>query len=490
MGGFGQAIFGALNSAAEAYNALEKVIFHACCHGSTRRKATGWLGTAGVYTDLEATCQNDHVHEPWGIHWAAGAWVFDTSAEAAYPALLAQRAVQCMLKVVAQRQLSLQAPPRLHDLATAAQGKQSRRHSQLIPEFHHFSKQLASEPQQPGTKFLAPHLGGDSREELQTETDGQQSDESVRKFVKVGVYHTPKQFLSRAKELKHPIDATDHLEPVTRQALQFNLRYPAEVVKLERKKNLLFAKLLAAQTDSQEKALHHGLSESLAKVLSGKRILVWEQLLRKYEYDDMEVVRFMREGVHLVGVHDSPPCYPEKIKAASLTKQDLEDSAVWRRKAIIGKRVDTSDPSHLRHLEETALEETDMGFIEGPFWSEREVSDYFGHDRWMVVRRFVLVQGAEQKLRPINDCLEAQLNMGFTSTSYLKLQDVDYIASLALKVAEAVSTGQQRHGSGCGGLLCWRGWSTTFLCGELTDVWVDCSGLQFQPCQSQHLVVV
>ena len=66
----------------------------------------------------------------------------------------------------------------------------------------------------------------------------------------------------------------------------------------------------------------------------------------------------------------------------------------------------------------------------------------------MVVRRFVLVQGAEQKLRPIDDCLEAQLNKGFTSTSYLQLQDVDYIAGLALKISEAVSTGQQRHGSG------------------------------------------
>ena len=71
--------------------------------------------------------------------------------------------------------------------------------------------------------------------------------------MKVGVYHTPKQFLSLAKELKHPIDATDHLEPATRQALQFNLRYPAEVVKLERKKNLLFARLLAAQTEPKKK---------------------------------------------------------------------------------------------------------------------------------------------------------------------------------------------------------------------------------------------
>ena len=92
-----------------------------------------------------------------------------------------------------------------------------------------------------------------------------------------------------------------------------------------------------------------------------------EQLLEKYECDDMEVVRFMKEGVRLVWTHDSPPCYPEKGKAASLTKLELENSAVWRRKAIVGKRREASDPAHNRHLEETALEELDMGFVEGPF---------------------------------------------------------------------------------------------------------------------------
>jgi hypothetical protein len=35
------------------------------------------------------------------------------------------------------------------------------------------------------------------------------------------------------------------------------------------------------------------------------------------------------------------------------------------------------------------------------------------------------------KARPIDDCLEVQLNMGFTSTLYLKLHDVDNIASFA-----------------------------------------------------------
>jgi len=49
--------------AAEIYNMLEKVIFHACCHGSTRRKETGWLSTKGIYDSLQAVCQYDHPHD-------------------------------------------------------------------------------------------------------------------------------------------------------------------------------------------------------------------------------------------------------------------------------------------------------------------------------------------------------------------------------------------------------------------------------------------
>jgi hypothetical protein len=84
----------------------------------------------------------------------------------------------------------------------------------------------------------------------------------------------------------HPMDATDHLEEPTRYALEFNLQYPEAVVKLERKKNLLQAKLLAVQCEEQEKALHAALPPSLQKVLLGKRLLVWKKLLEKYQYDD------------------------------------------------------------------------------------------------------------------------------------------------------------------------------------------------------------
>eukprot|EP00435_Cladocopium_sp_Y103_P014965 s804_g3.t1 len=47
--------------AATALNFLEKVEFHACCHGSTRRKCTGWLGTPNVFYSLSS---NLHLRSP------------------------------------------------------------------------------------------------------------------------------------------------------------------------------------------------------------------------------------------------------------------------------------------------------------------------------------------------------------------------------------------------------------------------------------------
>ena len=122
--------------------------------------------------------------------------------------------------------------------------------------------------------------------------------------------------------------------------------------------------------------------------------------------------------------HDTPKWFPELPKPATFTEDDLRASAIWRRRAILSK-VHYSDPEHIDHLLEATQEELDLGFLEGPFFSEQEVSTYLGPDDWSVIRTFVLVQGAEMKLRPIDDCFEAQLNFAYTSTSYLKLQDVD-----------------------------------------------------------------
>ena len=434
--------------AARAFNKLCKILFHACCHGSGRRKHTAWLSTDGVFTALEAQCQNDHDHEPWGIRWRNGAWVFDTSTEAAYPKLLAQRATQCLVNFAKTRNISLTSIPRLHDKATAVLGKQTRKHAALIPEFHHFSfRDDADDPLPKGCKILSPHLGGEALDETEEDNDGV-TKKRKRGAEKIGHYHTPKQFVSRAKNLVHPMDSTDHLEAVTREALEYNLTNSRELVEVVRKKNLLMARLLAKQLQAKEAELHNSFPECMRKVLDGKRLLLWEELLRKYEYDDMGVVDFMKHGVKLAGVHSDAPCYPRLVRPATLTEDDLRMASRWRRKAMLGKCSPNPDPSHIQHLEDTAKEEVEMGFLEGPFGSEAEVSRHLACEDWTLIRRFVLVQGAEQKLRPIDDCLEAQLNQSFTSSFYLKLQDVDYIAGLGLEIASSTHGGRQRFGSG------------------------------------------
>eukprot|EP00435_Cladocopium_sp_Y103_P018449 s3915_g4.t1 len=288
-------------------------------------------------------------------------------------------------------------------------------------------------------EWTADVYNGDNTDTMETDravdtNRGKQADSQ-----KYGTYHTPLQFLSRAQKVQHPMDSTDHLEEPTKFALDFNFRFPSDVVKLERRKNLLQAKLMAARLAEDEKKLHSELPPSLQKVLEGKSLLVWKALLEKCHYDDMGVTAFMFEGVKLVGAHDTPPCFPPMVRPAALTAEGLEASSVWRRKAIVG-RVAASDPAHVEHLEETAREELGMGFLEGPFESEAAVTAHLGRGDWCVVRRFVLVQGAEMKLRPIDDCLEAQLNYAYTVTAYLKLQDVDYITGLALRIAEVLKS--------------------------------------------------
>ena len=104
------------------------------------------------------------------------------------------------------------------------------------------------------------------------------------------------------------------------------------------------------------------------------------------------------------------------------------------RLALENRRPQTNAPGFAEHLEETAQEEVDMSFLDGPYHSAAEVTDALGHPNWRIVRRFVIEQGA--KLRPIDDGLEAQLNSAYTSTIRLDLQDADYVIALTLELGK------------------------------------------------------
>ncbi|CAJ1338598.1 unnamed protein product [Effrenium voratum] len=108
----------------------------------------------------------------------------------------------------------------------------------LIPEFHHFKRVSVQDPVPDNCKQLPPNVGGEAE-------DAAPALSSLADTVKLGFYHTPKQFLAMAMGVQHPMDTSHHVESPTSYALSFVLKHSDEVVKLERKKNLLPARLMA-----------------------------------------------------------------------------------------------------------------------------------------------------------------------------------------------------------------------------------------------------
>ncbi|CAE7217520.1 unnamed protein product [Symbiodinium sp. CCMP2456] len=405
---------------------LTRVIFDLCCHGGARPKRTQLLCTAACFDRLHALCQNDHPHKPWGQIVECGTVRYATKDEAAYPQLFAARYAACLADHALAAGYSLTPQPRVKDLSLAMLGRQTKRHAPLVSEYKQvLHMPAASFTQQPHLKLLRNPIGGGNVRASDlaraqplvsnTPTGGTIPEAPGKGDVecKVGVYRTPGEFVEEAKKVNHPVDSSNPLEKVTLQALQENLLKDPKLISLRR--NLAIAKVkqeIHRLRDAEEK-LHNSMDPSVAKVMKGKSILAFEALLKSEGYDDMGVISFLKEGVRLVGTSECPACYDYKFVPAWLSEDELFETAAARRDALLSK-FERVDPEEAKILKDATDNEVALGFLEGPYYEKSEVSSRLKTERWTIIRRFVLLQGADQKPRPIDNCLESQLNAGYS----------------------------------------------------------------------------
>ena len=90
--------------------------------------------------------------------------------------------------------------------------------------------------------------------------------------VLVGTWYTPTQFVEEARNANHPMDE-NALEKITKEAIEYVSCNPPKLVSIERKKNLLKAKILAKQLEGQEKKLHDSFSRLDSESGSRKEII-------------------------------------------------------------------------------------------------------------------------------------------------------------------------------------------------------------------------
>ena len=93
-----------------------------------------------------------------------------------------------------------------------------------MPEYHRVAFQLKHLHIPHGAKIIAPHRG------MSAEEENSSSVQNLSAEVKVGYFHTPKQFVSMGRCVRHPMDSVEHLEGATLSALNFNLQYPSNLV--------------------------------------------------------------------------------------------------------------------------------------------------------------------------------------------------------------------------------------------------------------------
>ena len=163
------------------FESLDRVTFHMCMHGGSRAKNTRLLATPGLYKELEAECDKEHPHEPWGITKVGNSLQYDTALEAEYPNLLCQRMADLLADAVNLPRPPIQATP--SRTSRHILGHHVKQAPPLVPEFSSFLE-MTQQPTQPNHKCLTSHIRGENTESRQQ--DLEQPEKKAKKAYRVG----------------------------------------------------------------------------------------------------------------------------------------------------------------------------------------------------------------------------------------------------------------------------------------------------------------
>ena len=430
----------------DAWFACESTHFQACAHGAERDKWTCWFGSKGTFTALKAECTHNHPKNMWRPYLDRfGKPVFPTKTEAAYPELLCRR-VAALVKQAVLDKGAIVAPAAFLPTGAQEEVRSSRRHgwATLPPLVAEYKQVTDVQPEGQSFKLLAslPSWGktGCSNEMGIRGTDVVISDHYKMGNEIYGVYRTPEEFLQAALDAKHPIDFACSVPEVLVRNIVKVLNDGPKLVNARRKLEVLKVKRLAQQLAADEDQLHKQLNPELARVLEGKNLLVWKELMKQTGFNDPSLFDEMVSGFKLVGQAKSSPQFPKGFVSMQQTPAELRKKAIWMRKANMVKCRSSGRPELDAQVWKQTLEECDAGWMHGPY-TESQINEMVGSKDWLATRRFPLEQ--RDKVRLIDDALASGLNSAYGTSNKLTLFDIDTLAAMIVQVAKAL---QQRSG--------------------------------------------
>ena len=108
----------------------------------------------------------------------------------------------------------------------------------------------------------------------------------------------PKQFLQKAKEVKHALSPLQVISPLLKEAIRDVLCEDPISIAKRRLKAVIAVKQLASELEVAEEQFKLTLHPDVADALKSKRLLLWKALLKASDFDDVAIVDLIAAGLH------------------------------------------------------------------------------------------------------------------------------------------------------------------------------------------------
>ena len=422
--------------------------FHHCMHGGDRDKETAWWSfdprnpQKNLFQSLELRCDGSHTHKTWRpFRDSSGKTIFPTQTEAAYPHLLCERVAHILKTAAIERGFQfledldeqLQQEPHVAQRQLFTSQPRGQKLKPLVSEYGYYLQvccplnddadwQQFVKTLPKGSKICHRVLvpGGFSRDDIESKnmvvTSAWCPNVTCEKFS-VGIPREPLDFVADAVRKGHPRDmiasAPEEIKSLVKDLLSGDSQPRFE------KRAAFMKRWLKRSLDlkQDESRLHESLPKHLKKILAGKRLLLWREILQDLQYADVAVIDDIISGFSLTGWAPKTHVFHTHVRKPQYSVDQLMKMSPGFNAAVLGSLSGSSDSPHDSVVWEETMQEVAKGWIE-------PCDDNVGT---CIAKRFPVPQ--RNKVRMIDDFSICGVNAAYGLREKLRVQAVDELCS-------------------------------------------------------------
>ena len=241
-----------------------------------------------------------------------------------------------------------------------------------------------------------------------------------------GLPWDPDEFVLMASKAGHPAGLESFLPPRMASCIDTVMSMTEAYRMQHRARTLKHWLRRSIELRKDEKSVHESLHADVARVLHGKKILLWEEMLSAINYEDMGVVEEFKTGTMLTGCAPITGLWPTRFTPATATEDDVRAMAKVQRQTLSYKSVVFFEKEIAESVWGQTMDEVSRGELEGPM----EIASI--PDHIPLSKRFGVKQG--QKTRCVDDFSASGVNSASQVSESPKPHTLDVVGGMLASV--------------------------------------------------------